>query len=379
MKTKRTKIAVLSLADINNYGDMFFPYLFREELKKRLPDAEIRLYTNVACHSVLYDTQKYDRKLLGDYDAIILAGGETIHLWDEEQWSNLYPDAGDGNISDIAFDWLTLDKPFKAYFSVGVHPNMQGHKQEALCAMNRLNYLSVRGELSKKILEGAIISHSNEIRIVPDLGWIFNQYIDRWEQEGKGKTALPQTPYMIFEMFYEFDENTLQFAAGALARFQEATGVRVVLLPIVQTKSTQALSSWNDFYPLSRLQEYAEGAFLLMPDQLDIFDLGRLLKHAKFYLGDSMHGAVTCLAYGKPAGNVLTWTAPKLQDVHGMRMRADCFITHWGRLPKLLDALNAEAEDEKAARYAAKYADYMRYRLSVEIELLCRQLTGNDK
>lgn len=164
-----------------------------------------------------------------------------------------------------------------------------------------------------------------------------------------------------------------------MARFQEETGVRVVLLPIVQTKSTQTLSSWNDYYPLSRLQECAEGEFLLMPDQLDIFDLGRLLKHAKFYLGGSMHGAVTCLAYGKPAGNVLTWTAPKLQDVHGMRMRADCFITHWGRLPKLLYALNAEAEDEKAARYAVQYADYMRYRLSVEIDLLCRQLTGNDK
>lgn len=369
----RMKIAIMSLADISNYGDMFFPYLFREELKDRLPDAEIKLYTNVAYHSVLYETEKYNRELLDEYDVIILAGGETIHLWDEERWSNLYPNAGEGKISDIAFDWLRLDKPFKAYFSVGVHPNTQWHRPELLLAMSRLNYLSVRGELSKKILEGNIILHYNDIRIVPDLGWIFNKYIDMWEQEGKGKMALPQKPYMIFEMFYEFDEDTIKYAASVLTHFQEETGVHVVLLPIVQTKSVQLLSSWNDYYPLLRLQEYAKGALLLMPDQLDIFDLGRLLKHAKFYLGGSMHGAVTCLSYGKPAGNVLTWTAPKLQDVHGMRMRADCFITHWGRLSYLLQSLNTEADDEVAGNYAIQYADYMRYRLSKEIDLLCQQ------
>ena len=44
-QTLNLKIAVLSLADINNYGDKFFPYIFRSELKARFPNADIDLYT----------------------------------------------------------------------------------------------------------------------------------------------------------------------------------------------------------------------------------------------------------------------------------------------------------------------------------------------
>lgn len=105
---------------------------------------------------------------------------------------------------------------------------------------------------------------------------------------------------MVFEVFYEFDDEILRFSAKALSEFQSETNVKVMLLPIIHTKSKRALSTWNDYYPLSKIQEYAGGAFLLMPDQLSIANVGFLLKNAKFYLGSSMHGAVTCLSYWNP-------------------------------------------------------------------------------
>ncbi len=377
--TSHLKIAVLSLADINNYGDMFFPYIFRLELQSRLPTAKIDLYTNMQYHCDIYDTAEYSRNRLLDYNAVILAGGDTVQRLDEENWKDIYPsDIGKKRPSDIIFDWLDLDKPYKAYFSVGVHPQMQEYRQDVLSAISRLDYLAVRGVLSKKILEGAIISNNNKIRIVPDLGWLFNRYIDVLEKETEG-FCVPSKPYMVFEIFYEFDEEVLRFAARTLQQFQSETGVEVMLLPIVHTKSRKQLSTWNDYYPLSRIAEYTDNALTLMPDQLSAAEVGILLKNAKFYLGSSMHGALTCLSYGKPAGNILTWTAPKLQELHGARTRADCFINHWGRLPEFLRKLDKEAEEKNEKKYSIMYADYMWYRLSTELDELCRQICEKQR
>lgn len=116
-----------------------------------------------------------------------------------------------------------------------------------------------------------------------------------------------------------------------------------------------------------------------MPDGLDIFEIGVLLGNAKFYVGGSMHGVVTSLACGHPAGNVVTWTATKLQDLHGARMQADCFINHWGKLPELLYRLNREAEEEACCQHNELYAEYMRDRLSRELDELCNQIKEREQ
>jgi hypothetical protein len=85
-----------------------------------------------------------------------------------------------------------------------------------------------------------------------------------------------------------------------------------------------------------------------------------------------MHGAVTCLAYGKPAANILRWTAPKLQDLHGLRNRQDCFSNDWGMLRELLETLNREAENGFVDRDI--HSRYMRSRLTQEISRLCTKI-----
>lgn len=228
-------------------------------------------------------------------------------------------------------------------------------------------------KFQKKIIEKSFISNFNNIKIVPDLGWLFGQYID--ELEGLAdRSIMPKEPYMIFQMFNENDHETVKYTARKLREFQDETGVRVVLLPIVQTKSKDVNSTWNDYDILGKLQKESGNSFELMPDLLNIPTIGILIKNAKFYLGGSMHGAVTGLAYGKPAGNVLTWTAPKLQDLHGQRMRTDCFINQWGKMPKLLRNLNYEAECNEALQYNLSYSQYMQYRLSKNIDMLCDEI-----
>lgn len=367
------KIAILSLADINNYGDVFFPYVFRKEIKKRIPNAEIDLVTNMVVENELYQTVSYSLSKMKKYDAIILAGGETVQRLDDKIWNDVYCEKIHGKPTDIVFEWLSLERCYKAFFAVGVHPCMLEHKNDIDYILTHLNYLSVRGEISKKIIENSLVSNYGNINIVPDLGWLFGQYIDELERQAD-KTKMPKRPYMIFQMFNENDYETVKYAARKLGEFQDETGVGVVLLPIVQTKSRDASSSWNDYSVLQKLQEESGNSFELMPDLLNVPTIGMLIRNAKFYLGGSMHGAVTSLVYGRPAGNILTWTAPKLQDLHGQRMRTDCFINQWGKMPKLLQTLNHEAESAEAFQYNLSYSKYMQYRLSINIDILCNDI-----
>jgi hypothetical protein len=87
---KYLKIAVLSLADIDNYGDIFFPYMFRAELLKRLPEAQVDLFTNNSFDGGVYKTLSFQPTMLNNYNTIILAGGDTIQRLDEEVRKPIY-------------------------------------------------------------------------------------------------------------------------------------------------------------------------------------------------------------------------------------------------------------------------------------------------
>ena len=77
------KIALMSVADINNYGDIMFPLVMRFEIQKRIPSVEFRFFTPTSrtfCGELFYE---YTKQNMLEYapDAIIAAGGEVIHKY----------------------------------------------------------------------------------------------------------------------------------------------------------------------------------------------------------------------------------------------------------------------------------------------------------
>ena len=42
---REIRIAIMSVADILNYGDTLFPFIARQEILKRLPNAKFRFFT----------------------------------------------------------------------------------------------------------------------------------------------------------------------------------------------------------------------------------------------------------------------------------------------------------------------------------------------
>lgn len=369
------KIAITSLADINNYGDVFFPLVIKTELQKRFPDAQIDIVTNTFYQCDFYETKMYKREAMKQYDAIIMGGGELISPYDDRAFCETYGSAYNGRPSDIAYGWLDLPQAFKAWFAVGAHPVLFDYPEEVDFALENLDYLSVRGTISKKVLERGFAIHNSDIRVMPDLGWMFPKYIDNCSEGFVPDVGVLgcNRKYCVVQAIRDLNiDEDIEKIAQTLVCFSKSRGMDVVLLPIMQTKK-----QWMERDVLEKIYEaaqtYGDGVKLLSFG-LNLMQTGMVLKHAQFFVGSSLHGAVTTLAYGKPAVNIRSGINTKLQDVHAARFRATCFANGWDALPGVLERLCNEAENEIDHKYAVMYAEYMRYRLDREFDGLVAKM-----
>ena len=370
------KIAILSYADFNNYGDTFFPIVMREELKNRLPDAHVELFTNIEFDCGLYKTTVYNKEYLHDFDAIILGGGELISPYDDNHNLEFYTRRGFvGKPSDIGHGWIDLQKPFKSWFSVGAHPVLYDYPNIVDDAMKCLDSICVRGTISKKVLEKYLHLNDGKIRVIPDLGWLFTRYIDEFSITTNILDELNGQQFIAFQVIDDLDIDTkAEMVAQSLMSFQKSNNVRVLLVPIMQTKE-----QWFESSAIRKIHDASDGILKLLPEGLNVLETGAILKQAKFFVGSSLHGAITALAYGKPAFNIRSAINTKLQDLHAARFRSVCFANDWSVLPGVLERLNNEAENENDSKHNLMYAKYMQYRLDKEFDNLAANITHRQQ
>lgn len=368
------KIALLSYGDIHNYGDEFFSYVFSRELLKRIPNAHIDIVTNIV--TVLYggvSTIAYSREEISKYDAVILVCGETIHDLDEAVWNAIYEKLSHGEYkgtpSNIVFDWADEKMPFKAWFAVGVLPVQQRCWSKIINCLHKLDYISVRGILSKKMIENAHMANNPNLDIVPDIGWLFPTYIDTSEKVYNSirekydlKNAFIE-PYVVVQM-HDSSLAPTQKVAQMLDIHYKKTGIPIYLLPII--------APWNDYETMMSIHELAGEGVTILPNNLSIMEIGAILCGCSYFCGSSMHGAITVMAVGKPASNIHTWYATKLQDLHGMMYTPKHFINNWECFGDTL--MNLHNNKELLERQCLAYGDYARLILEQKIDEFCEIL-----
>ncbi|MBO5341769.1 MAG: polysaccharide pyruvyl transferase family protein [Lachnospiraceae bacterium] len=362
------KIAIMSLADLNNYGDVFFPIVIKGELIKRLSDCQIDIITNTIYDCGIYKTKAYCDVNMKEYDTIIMGGGELISPYDDEAFCETYGSSYKGCPSDIAYAWLDIKNAFKVWFGVGAHPVLFDYPELVEHALSKLDYLCVRGNISKKVLEKGFVNNNGDIRVMPDLGWLFPEYIDTGDRCSCAEKT--EREYCVFQAIQDIDiENNIEFISQTLLDFQKKRNVKVLLLPIMQTNK-----QWGERDVLEKIWLASRKELDLVPFGLNVIQTGNIISGAKFFVGASLHGAVTSLAYGKPAVNIRSGINTKLQDLHASRFRSTCFANSWEVLPGVLDRLCNESEDATDIKYAAMYTEYMQYRLMKEFDGLAQRI-----
>lgn len=354
------RIAHFSFGDINNYGDILFAHVFGMEMRRRLPGVHIDHFapTTAAVDGVAY--QAYlPEQVDGRYDALVLAGGEVVHFFDDRTWRPLYAklkaQVPTGRPSDVVWDWVRLEAKFKAWMSVGVRPFEDQLDQERLnAALNALDHCSVRGVLSKKILEGGHWGgNDRRISVSPDLGWLFPKYLDHRGARGKHyKDIAGDRPYALFQV-NSITEEQAGGIADQLRRFQDASGARVLLIPVIHP--------WEDVKYLRWIEARGEGELELLSDRLSVLQMADLMVHAQVVLCSSLHTAITAWADGVPAAVINKWQGTKLQDLVGHQFRSDLFANDHAATFELLSSLWKERAHPETLE---AYGRFMRSALS---------------
>jgi hypothetical protein len=355
------RLAMLSFADINNYGDIMFSHVFRMEMQKRNPNLIIDFYTpsEIELEGIKYKGYLKER-IDNNYDAVVLAGGEVVHLFDERTWNPIYEKQNkkvlSAKPSDIVWEWSEFNIAFKAWFSIGVRPFGDKWDSEKISkTIKNLDYISTRGILSKKILEESNFEKFNsKINITPDLGWIFPDYIDFLDLRGKLYTKYinKSSNYLLFQV-HNVTELEAKSISKKLSKIKLEHKLEVVLMPVIHL--------WKDEIYLQQINYFANEDFLVLPNNLSIIEMLDIIVNSKMVITSSLHVAITALADGIPASVFNKWQGSKLQDLFGLQFRTNALFSDISEFEQIIELLNDEVKRPNSIKL---YSRYMKSKLS---------------
>lgn len=312
----RIRIALPNFDDVANYGDSLFPILTARQLQSRIPAAEFT-YTSPTgiglTPSVRHDAVRYE-----DYDAVVLAGGEIVHR-NDSMYHEIYERLGRTAIekpSDVVFGWAAARGPYKAWFGLGV-PVMDADATQATReAIHSLDLVTVRSTASANRLRAI----GSTPAIMPDIGWLFPTLLtDRTPHP-----AAPTQPYVTFHMFPQAVPPDFNLLIQPLRQLEQR-GLRVLLTPLT--------TCWGDEGPLQRLGQL--GGFQVLDYKLPPLEKLQVLSGSSMYIGQSMHGFVTTLASGTPAGLCYPVRDDKFSALLDETGLQDLRVDGWERLTEL--------------------------------------------
>lgn len=281
------KIAIPNYSDVRNFGDVLFPLVIAREVRARLPGAQIHYLTSTGSGWAGMESERLDSVELGLFDAIILGGGELVHRADS-MLRNIYDMFGLDSIerpTDLVFGWTNAAAPFKAWVALGVPEPGERVREDIFSAVQTLHFVGARGSRSAARLRGC--GAPVQVRQTRDLGWLFPRLL-------RDRASLPppsDSPYIAVQAVWFTD---VASSTTALRRISEASGLRVVLLPLTRC--------WQDAVLLGAVHEASGGEFVLVDDATSDLDKLAILGGAAMYIGQSMHGFIGALSQCRPAG-----------------------------------------------------------------------------
>jgi hypothetical protein len=296
MKKLEYNIGIFGTFDVENYGDLLFPIIAEEELKKRL--GSVNLY-RFSYHSKYIPEWPFETisltelpRLIHTLDAILIGGGHIIRF-DKNIASDYHPPTLEIHHPTgywLAPSLLALQYGMPVIWNA---PSLQDDIPDWAQPLLKLSlqnnrYISVRDELSKTILSDLI--EPADIQVVPDTVFGISQLISR-EKPTTEFIQLCQAygltdPYMIIQAT-DGMETILSFLTQSHASVFE--DILILALPM-----GPALGDHNEIFK----KAYPNIIFLSeWPAPLLIAEL---ICHATMVIGQSLHLAVTALTFEVP-------------------------------------------------------------------------------
>lgn len=307
------RIGMWGTFDVENYGDALFPRIGRAELKRRLPEAEVRAFSPLGTdHPTRFDggepAEPLGRyaperlaRLAEDLDCVIVGGGEIIHDHDwelaphygrtAEEITALAPSRffieglGPELEEECPVVWHAVGLPFD------VPPEQVGRYRESLAGRP---YLSVRDDVSKRRLEESGVARG--VALVPDPAVLLPRLLESalLDRRLRYLRAIGSYPVRGSGLVVQGSRVLLRLVeelAAPVARIAEDLSVPVVLL--------ETGPSHGDGEFAAALEERLPDPVHRVSD-VGVEDVAAAIAGSVGFVGNSLHGNITAFAFGRP-------------------------------------------------------------------------------
>ncbi len=329
--------------DVNNYGDLLFPLLAKEEfcglsnnvLRAVSPigGAPPGLSDCAPCIGALDLVQGAE-----DVDGALIGGGNIIHCMPSKQPP--YVAAGRGSLGYgdlwIGPTCLLPEHVPIVWNAPGVPgPFEKAHHELVKTALKRTNYLSVRDELSRQYLLD--VWSDADIAIAPDSAWAINRLWTREDLKFEYESLFSRLGIPVSDRTIVFHLNR---------RYLGGKGIRAIgkqLDSIAEQMSARPLLiAFAPCHGDDTLAREVAASMASHPVLIDrpqsLREIAACIAFSSAYAGSSMHGLITASAFGVPGVSVAKRSMAKFAGVLALVNQPDMVVEDWGQA---LDALRS--------------------------------------
>ncbi|MCM1100400.1 MAG: glycoside hydrolase family 99-like domain-containing protein [Clostridium sp.] len=315
---KHYNLIVVGTFDCENFGDLLFPVVLETYLRNRGYEVNLYPFSPQECDMPFFeDRHVYSVKDMHAFlrshtvDAIVIGGGDLIRL--DSRIGKSYTDRLEanslwtypiilGNIMEIPVVFNCPGVPFE----------FNGTNQKLVkCLLDRVAYISVRDEYSKKYLQECNLNRPVTVsadtvagvkELYPD------DYIDTVFAALRQRISLPESEYMVIQINNStFSAEQLLILKEFIERVHREYRYQLVFMPIgyehdddIALESLRNICDCDIVLPDSRTQK-------LSPEEMTA-----IIKHAAFFAGTSLHGAIVSYVYGTKFMEIMSGFSTKI-------------------------------------------------------------------
>lgn len=315
---KHYNLIVVGTFDCENFGDLLFPILLETYLSNRGYDVNLYPFSPKECDMPFFeDKHVYSVKDMHGFlkshaiDAIIIGGGDLIRL--DSQIGKSYTDRLEanslwtypiilGNIMEIP---VVFNCP-------GVTFEFNGTNRKLVkCLLDEVAYISVRDEYSKRYLQECNLNNPVTVSIdtVAGVQELYpDTYIDNVFSALQQRVSLPESAYMVIQINNAiFSTEHLLILKEFIERVHKEHVYRLVFMPIGYEH--------DDDIALETLRNLCDCDILLIDGKtkkLSPEEMIAIIKHASFFAGTSLHGAIVSYVYGTKFMEIMSGFSTKI-------------------------------------------------------------------
>ena len=316
---KKYNIAQIGSFDVENYGDLLFPIVLENELKKRIKINKIYLFSPNGGVQPFYKNKVYpikdlEKVIKSDHiDIIVIGGGDVIRL--DKIVTLKY------NFSyDTSFSFWQVPILLGLKYNIKVVFNSPGvpfgftfdQLQFSSLLLDQVEYLSVRDENSKKLLGDR---YQDKCIVVPDtinaISDIYSkaELIENFQKLQKKKIVPKVNDYIVIQtkkIAVMQDDIYIKKIKELLEYITRVEKKYVFIMPIGYVH--------NDIDFCRELIDKSNTNIILIKEKLHPYDMLSILASSKGFIGTSLHGIITSNAYNVP---ILAINIEKLVKING--------------------------------------------------------------